>query len=155
MLPSPTIQALIIRPYQPEDLEAVVDLWYRTWHQTFPHLQHPQPYPVWKAKFQTQLAVQGSIWVAEIDDRIVGFAAILLAEQSLDQLFVDTRYHNRGIGSALLNQAKQLCPQGLTLYTLQANTKACTFYQRHGFQRGKLSVNAFNGQPNVEYRWQP
>lgn len=146
---------LTIRPYQSSDLEAIVNLWYHTWHETFPHLSHPHPYSVWRTRFQAHLAVQATVWLAEVDNSIVGFIAILLSERSIDQLFVHPQYHDRGIGSALLNQAKQLCPQGLTLYTLQVNAKACAFYERHGFKRGRLSVNKFNGQPNVEYRWHP
>ncbi|MGI0491414.1 GNAT family N-acetyltransferase [Alkalinema pantanalense CENA528] len=195
-------QKIILRPYQPQDAPAVVDLWHRTWHQTFPDLQHPQSYAGWQTKFQQELLAQAVIWVAAIaepandlindsvgnpignqisnltgdpiadqsnhqrigipqqadndrPDRIVGFVAVVLETQFVDQLFVDSRYHDRGIGSALLNQAKQLCPQGLTLDTLQINLKARKFYERHGFKPGQFSVNAFNGQPNVKYHWQP
>ncbi len=145
----------IIRPYQPADLEAIVRLWYDTWHETFPHLQHPHPYAAWKNRFHQELAARASIWVAEWDDLVVGFMAAITAEGYLDQLFVDRRYHNRGIGKALLERAKLLCPDGLTLYTLRENEQARAFYERNGFVAGRLSVNAFNGQPNVEYRWKP
>lgn len=33
-----------IRPYQADDLENIVQLWYQTWHETFLNIQHPQPY---------------------------------------------------------------------------------------------------------------
>lgn len=144
-----------LRAYRPDDLDTVVTLWYRTWHETFPDLRHPQNYAGWHSTFQTHLLPQATIWLAECEGAIVGFMALIAAESKVDQLFVDRRYHRRGIGSVLLNQAKQLCPQGLRLYTLRSNAKACAFYEHHGFRRGQLSVNAFNQQPNVEYRWQP
>ncbi|BAZ33520.1 GCN5-related N-acetyltransferase (plasmid) [Cylindrospermum sp. NIES-4074] len=143
-----------IRDYQPEDLENIVQLWYGTWHQTFPHLQHPQTYSEWKQKFY-ELAENGDIFVTEVENSIAGFAVILTKEQCLSQLFVDKNYQNLGIGSALLNVAKRLCPQGLNLYTLQENLKARAFYEKHGFQARKFSINEFNGQPNVEYYWEP
>lgn len=55
----------------------------------------------------------------------------------------------------LLKKAKEACPQGLTLQTLQRNTQARAFYERHGFQPGKLGVNKINGQLNIEYCWLP
>lgn len=144
---------ITIRAYQDSDLNEIVQLWYQTWHQTFPHLKHPHPYSVWKERFQAELASSGSIWLAELQTRIVGFIAILPAQQFIDQLFVDVNYQSQGIGAALLNQAKTICPQGLSLHTLQENVRARSFYERHGFKPGKLSVNAFNRQPNIEYIW--
>lgn len=146
---------ITLRAYHPDDLDAVVTLWYRTWHETFPNLKHPHNYAGWHRTFQTHLLPQATISVAECEQEIVGFMAVIVADCFVDQLFVDQRYHRCGIGSALLNRAKQLCPQGLRLCTLRANAKACAFYERHGFRRGRLSVNAFNQQPNVEYCWQP
>lgn len=143
----------MIRAYRSTDLEAVVALWYRTWHQTFPLLQHPQSYSVWEERFRDELAIHGSIWIAEVEGVIAGFIVVRVDQQWVDQLFVDANYQSRGIGAALLNHAKALCPHGLTLYTLQENSRARSFYERHGFKAGKRSVNPFNHQPNVEYRW--
>jgi ribosomal protein S18 acetylase RimI-like enzyme len=144
-----------IRPYHQKDLTEVVQLWYLTWHQTFPHIQHPQPYTDWVARFRNDLAVRGEVWVAEVENRIVAFAVVMQEEKLLDQIFVDPRYQYCGIGSSLLNKAKEICPQGLTLQTLQQNTQACRFYEKHGFKAGKLAINKINGQPNVEYNWIP
>ncbi|MEH2424181.1 MAG: GNAT family N-acetyltransferase [Nostoc sp.] len=144
-----------IRPYQLNDLEDTVHLWYRTWHQTFPDIQHPQPYFAWKVRFRDDLAARGDVWLAEVENQIVGFLVVIKEEQWLSQLFVDTTYQNQGISSALLDKAKAMCPQGLGLDTLQANMRACAFYEHHGFKVGKLSTNKINGQPNVEYYWMP
>lgn len=148
------MKAVKIRSYQLENLENIVQLWYATWHKTFPHLQHPQTYAGWKERFD-QLVEDGEIFVAEVENKIAGFAIVLTKEQCLSQLFVDENYQNLGIGSALLNQAKILCPQGLKLYTLQENLKARAFYEKHGFKIKRFSINEFNYQPNVEYYWIP
>jgi ribosomal protein S18 acetylase RimI-like enzyme len=144
-----------IRAYRSSDLVPIVQLWYDTWHQTFPHLKHPHPYSVWKKRFQDELVQSGSIWLAEMSTKIVGFIVVLPEQQMIDQFFVDMNYQSQGIGAMLLQQAKLICPQGLSLYTLQENRRARSFYERHGFQPGHCSVNTFNLQPNIEYHWTP
>lgn len=144
-----------IRPYKTSDIEAVVKLWWKTWHQAFPGIKHPQPYSSWKTRFQNDLTARGNIWVAGVESCIAGFMVVIEEEKELNQLFVDSDYQNRGIGKALLEKAKAICPQGLTLTTLQRNKKACIFYEKHDFQPGRLSTNKINGQPNIEYRWTP
>lgn len=154
-LQNSTLNVVIIRLYNPDDLEEIVQLWYYTWHETFANIQHAQPYSAWKSRFRNNLAVKGEIWVAEVEYHIVGFLVVIKEEQYLSQIFVNPQYQNCGIGSALLNKAKKICPEGLTLQTLQQNTRACIFYEKHGFKAGKLSVNKINGQPNIEYHWKP
>ncbi len=144
-----------IRPYNPFDIEAVVKLWWKTWHNTFPEIKHPQSYPLWKTRFENDLAIRGNVWVVEIENKIVGFMVVMQQEKELNQLFVDSDYQNQGVGKALLEKAKSICPQGLTLTTLQSNTKACLFYKKHGFKPRRLSTNKINAQPNIEYRWIP
>ncbi|MBD6617391.1 GNAT family N-acetyltransferase [Komarekiella sp. 'clone 1'] len=144
-----------IRPYQLNDLEDTVQVWYQTWHQTFPYIQHPQSYVEWEARFHDELAVRANVWVAEVENRIVGFIVVMQEEQCLEQLFVDMAYQNQGIGSALLEKVKVICSQGFKLHTLQQNMQARAFYERHGCKISKLSTNTINGQPNVEYYWLP
>jgi GNAT superfamily N-acetyltransferase len=144
-----------IRPLQDHDIPHVVSLWYRTWHATFPALHHPDPMSTWEQRLRDDLARRGTIWVAEVAGHIVGFLVVIVPDNSLDQLFVDPTSHGQGIGTVLLHKAKELCPQGLSLHTLQQNVQARRFYERHGFVAGHSGVNSINGRPNVEYRWQP
>jgi GNAT superfamily N-acetyltransferase len=104
-----------IRLYDSDDLEEIVQLWYRIWHQTFPNIQHPQPYSAWKSRFRDDLAVKGEVWVCEVEHHIVGFVVVIKEEQYLSQIFVNPEYHNCGIGSALLNKGDILphCNQRL------------------------------------------
>jgi GNAT superfamily N-acetyltransferase len=133
----------------------VVALWYRAWHHTFPDLRHPDPLSTWEQRFRDDLACRGVVWVAEGCGGIVGFIVVLIEEHYLDQVFVDPAHQQQGIGALLLDKAKELCPQGLTLHTLQRNARASKFYERHGFIAGRSGINKINGLPNVEYRWQP
>jgi putative acetyltransferase len=142
-----------IRLYEPKYLEEIVQLWYKTWNQTFTDIQHPQPYSAWKERFCNDLAIRGEVWVAELENHIVGFIVVIKAEEELNQIFVDPMYQNKGVGSALINKAKEISPKRLKLYTLQQNQRACLFYEKHGFKAGNVSVNKYNRQPNVEYNW--
>ena len=78
---------------------------------------------------------QGNVFVAELDDRIVGFAALLidgdLAE--LDGLFVEPAHWRRGVGAALVEVAvHEARRQGLAMMVV-ANPSAQAFYERCGF----------------------
>ncbi len=142
-----------LRPYQAQDLHAIVMLWYQTWHATFPDLEHPDPLPLWRHRFVNEFLPRGAVWVAVHDERIIGFIVVDVEANYLDQIFVERTYHGQGIATALLNQAKTLCPTELTLHTLQNNVRACAFYEREGFRAGQRGLNPVNGQPNIAYHW--
>ena len=144
---------LRIRPYEPADLDAVVDLWYRSWHTALPVLRHPHPIAEWRRRFREEISQQEAVWVAELDERLAGFLAMFEREGYVDQLYVEPELQGRGVGTALLAQARLISPGGLALHALQANTAARAFYERHGFVAGEPGTNRVNGQPNVAYRW--
>src|SRR5712692_8594243 len=112
-----------IRLYHPEDLNTVVSLWYRSWHHTFPHLQHPQSFEEWRIRFQDVIVPREAVWVAEANGSIAGFLAVVEAEGYLDQLFVDPTAQGQGVGTALMAKAKELSPTGLALRTLEQNRR--------------------------------
>jgi len=75
----------------------------------------------------------------------------------LDQLYVAPDRLGAGIGSRLLDTAKQRSPAGLTLYTFQVNERARRFYERNGFVAEWFGDGSANeeGQPDVRYVWRP
>ena len=99
-----------------DDLEEVVQLWFRSWHQAFPDLRHPQPLAQWRARFRDEFVGHREIWLAEVDGRLAGFAALARHEGVLDQLFVAPTYQGRGVGTALLAHAKARVPNGHPAY---------------------------------------
>lgn len=95
-------------------------------------------------------------WVAvEPDGRIVAMMA--LSENMLEQLYVVPRWIGRGLGSRLLAIAKERRPNGLDLYTFQANTRARRFYEARRFVVVAMGDGAGNdeGQPDIRYAWRP
>ena len=79
---------------------------------------------------------RGQVLVAEIDDRIAGFAVVLETDGTaeLDGLFVEPDLWRRGIGSALVEAAiHEARRRGLSLLTVVAGPSAKDFYERCGF----------------------
>jgi hypothetical protein len=63
--------------------------------------------------------------------------------------------HNAGAGSLLLAKAKQVRPQGFSLWTFQANLGARRFYERHGLSEARRTDGAQNEEnlPDILYEW--
>jgi ribosomal protein S18 acetylase RimI-like enzyme len=82
---------------------------------------------------------------------------MVLGDGQLDQLYVDPSWQGRRIGHQLVELAKQRRPEGLALWTFQANGPAQRFYERHGF----VAVERTDGhrneeqEPDVRYVWRP
>ena|SRR5438034_1603706 len=95
------------------------------------------------------------VWVADVDERVVGFAA--LSDRTLELLYVHPDSQNRGAGAALLGQAKQQRPRGFRLWVFQRNESARRFYERHGCRLVELTDGSENEErePDACYRWEP
>jgi GNAT superfamily N-acetyltransferase len=78
---------------------------------------------------------RGEVIVAELNDRVVGFAAVLIDDcvAELDGLFVEPDLWRRGIGAALIDVAvHEARRQGLSMSVI-ANPSAREFYEKCGF----------------------
>ena len=106
-------------------------------------------------EFFTRAVEEQGVWVWEEDGRVMGFAA--LADGMLNHLYVEPGEQRRGIGTALLEQAKGRLPSGFRLWTFQRNEGARRFYMRHGFRVVELTDGSENEErePDVLYEWVP
>jgi GNAT superfamily N-acetyltransferase len=78
---------------------------------------------------------RGQVIVADLADRIAGFAAVLIDDDraELDGLFVEPALWKRGVGSALVDVAvHEARRQGLAMMVI-ANPSARPFYEKCGF----------------------
>ena len=84
-------------------------------------------------------------------------AIMALEGDDLGQLYVHPDWLGRGVGSRLVELAKQQKPGGLRLYTFQVNDRARRFYERHGFVAEWFGDGSANEerQPDVRYVWHP
>ena len=92
-----------------------------------PHLEaHPDAIDLPMAQITA-----GQVWVAEVENRVAGFAA--LVEGELDGLFVEPDLWRSGVGAALVERVThEARRKGLTL-SVVANPAALGFYERCGF----------------------
>lgn len=122
---------LQIRQASIDDAVDVAELFLRTRRDAMPYL--PALYTddqirQWIAKV---VFVHCDVWVAETQGQIAGFMALM--DDRLEHLYILSAYQRQGIGSQLLDQARQLSPRRLELYVFQQNTPARSFYTTHGF----------------------
>jgi len=64
------------------------------------------------------------------------------------------RHHGKGIGSGLLNWAKDRSAGTLTLYTFARNQMARAFYERHGFVAVAHGFEPMWQLDDVRYQWE-
>ena len=95
------------------------------------------------------------VWVWDENGVILGFAA--LGDAMLNHLYVEPAAQRRGIGTALLAQAKSRREHGFRLWTFQRNEKARAFYERRDFRAVETTDGAGNEErePDVLYEWVP
>ena len=104
---------------------------------------------------QDVLLREFEVWVAQVDEVLVGFLALMPPDQ-LGHLYLSAEYTGRGLGSRLVALAKERFPEGMELYAFQGNTDALRFYERHGFVAVAWSDgDNEEGAPDVRMEWRP
>lgn len=136
------------------DRDVVIELWHVTKRDAYPYLPLEQEHTLEDDTgfFTEHLEPKCEVVVATVEDRIVGFMA---TEASLiDRLYVHPDWQRRGVGTALLDEAKRRSPSALTLFTHQKNASARRFYEQHGFRILRLGISPPpESEPDVEYGW--
>jgi GNAT superfamily N-acetyltransferase len=145
----------LIRAYRPGDFDGLTIVWRISREKSLPQFfKNEQSHFFYEdqAYFRDHILKENQVWVLEMDQRPVAFMA--MRADFIDQLYVHPDHQNRGIGKAFLEFARRLSPDHLWLYTLQANVKACAFYEKHGFVAEKFGVTPPpENEPDVEYHW--
>jgi ribosomal protein S18 acetylase RimI-like enzyme len=144
----------VIRPYRPEDFDAVTILWRVSREMSLPEFQMMKGHFFYEDQlyFQNRILRDNQVWVVDVDGRPVGFMA--MNQDFIDQLYIHPDYWRQGIGNALLRFARGLSPEHLWLYTLQVNVNARSFYEKNGFVVEKLGISPPpESEPDVEYHW--
>lgn len=74
------------------------------------------------------------VFVAERDGEMLGYLALSRKDPNVGGIFVRASDRRSGVGTKLINHAKALNPDGLTLWVAEANEFARSFYRQHGFE---------------------
>lgn len=142
----------MIRRATTDDVEEIANVYERAFATLayLPVLHTLDEHRYW---FARQLA-EHEAWVWD-EDGVRGFS--VLTEDELLYLYLDVGWTGRGIGSALLDHAKERRPGGFTLWTFQQNEGARRFYERHGLTAIEFTGGERNEEqmPDVRYAWNP
>ena len=143
-----------LRPYRAEDEDAAIALWLKTWQEAYPSIDFAARVPWWRERWRDELVPKAAIIVAEAADGLVGFVTID-THAYLDQLVVAPGHWGSKLADALVNEAKRLSPDSITLLVNDDNARAIRFYERNGFVRAGQDVNPTSGRPVLKMVWRP
>ena len=138
----------MIRPYEADDLEELLDVWYQASLIAHPFLsadfleaERHEIADVWLPAAETM--------VYERDDRVVGFLSLIGNE--VGAIFVDPDLQRGGIGRTLMDAAREAGPY-LELSVFEANAIGRSFYAAYGFELVERRQNEETGQPELRLR---
>jgi len=141
-----------LRPYSAVDEDAAIALWLETWRQAYPDIDFNARVTWWRERWRGELVPNANIVVAEQADALIGFVTID-ALGYLDQLVVSPGHWGSNLGNALLEEAKRLSPDQITLLVNTDNARAIRFYERNGFVQAGGDVNPTSGRPVLRMEW--
>jgi putative acetyltransferase len=144
--------AFHLRPYRDEDEEAAFSLWQCTWQEAYPSIDFAARLTWWRARWRKELVPDAAIIIAEQAGKLVGFVTID-ATGYLDQLVVAPDLWGAELGNTLVDEAKRLSPDGITLLVNTDNARAIRFYERNGFVQAGDDVNPTSGRPVLRMQW--
>jgi putative acetyltransferase len=141
-----------LRPYRAEDEDAAIALWLETWQRAYPSIDFAARVNWWRERWRSELVPKAAIMVAQQDGALVGFVTID-ASGYLDQLVVSPTHWGSELADALVNEAKRMSPDRITLLVNMDNARAIRFYERNGFSHAGEDVNPTSGRPVLKMEW--
>jgi putative acetyltransferase len=144
--------AFKLRHYRAEDEDAAITLWLTTWQRAYPEIDFTARVTWWRERWRDELVPNAAVIVAEQSGELVGFVTIDAAGY-LDQLVVAPDRWGSPLGNALVDEAKRLSPDRVTLLVNRDNARAIRFYTRNGFAPAGEDVNPTSGRPVLRMEW--
>lgn len=141
-----------LRPYRHEDEDAAIALWHQTWQLAYPSIDFTGRLDWWRKRWRDELAPQAAIVVADVSGALAGFVTID-ASGYLDQLVVGSAHWGTPLATALVDEAKRLSPNGITLKVNADNFRAIRFYERNGFIDVGEDFNPGSNRPVRKMAW--
>lgn len=134
----------MIRRFEKNDINAVMQIWK---HENIKaHSFISKEYWENNYNYVKEILPNAEIYVYILNEGIVGF--IGLNENYIEGIFVDTSTQRHGVGTSLLNKAKEN-RNDLTLSVYKKNRNAINFYKKNGFV--VTSENIDSDTDEIEY----
>ncbi len=144
-----------LRRYRPDDEDAAIELWRRTWQLVYPAIDFSVRLDWWRRRWRDELVPSATIVMAEARQDVVGFVTVDPESLDLDQIVVATEAWGSGVAAALLAEAKRISPRGLDLHVNKDNSRAIRFYEKQGFSVCAEAINWRSGSPVLKMSWRP
>ena len=118
----------MIRKFKISDETRAAEIWVNAGIEEYTYLPQFQRLDKEKALkvFHMIITLESDIWLRANETEIQGFIAF--QDSYIDRLYIDPKFQRQGIGTALIEFAKDKYPQGLELRTHQQNKRASAFY---------------------------
>jgi ribosomal protein S18 acetylase RimI-like enzyme len=146
---------VVIRPYSEADFDVLAARWHETNLASYWYVAEHQRHSLEQARefFVTHVLRDCEVFVAERAGVLL-LGLIAVAPGWVRQLAVFPGHQRQGIGTQLLEKARELSPGGLRLHTFQQNAAARAFYEKHGFRAVAFGMaREPENCPDVEYCW--
>ena len=124
-------EKIMIREYEEKDLSELLDAWYSASQIGHPFLDEDF-FEQERRNIPALYLPNAETWVYDLDGVVVGFIALIGNE--VGAIFVDSRFHGRGIGRALMDKARSI-RDVLELDVFKDNLVGRKFYENYGFTR--------------------
>ena len=138
----------MIREYQNQDLDDLLDVWYRASLVAHPFFDDAFLNQERRSIAEIHLPAAETYVYLE-DGRVVGFIALMGSE--VGAIFVHPSLHGRGIGRALMDHARALCGE-LELDVFADNKIGRRFYNRYGFTQVGEEIHEPTGRRLLRMR---
>lgn len=153
-LPDP-MNHLTIRPYRPEDLDGVIDVFLQAIRQTASRDYSPAQVAAWaqadREVWQTRRSSKPT-WVAVISGTIAGMTD-LEPNGHVDMMYVHPRFGGLGVAKGLLTTAESRAVQdGIARLHSEVSITARPFFERMGFVVVEPETVLRNGQWFTRFR---
>ena len=145
------MQDLLLRRAGRDESDAVAAVFRLSKRTALPYLPDLHTPEDDRGFFRQRVFAECSVWVALRRGSLAGFCAF--RDHWVDHLYVAPEAQGRGIGTALLDEAKR-GQHELRLWTLQRNVYARRFYESRGFVVERLTGGENEErEPDVLSRW--
>lgn len=120
-----------LRPATDADVEALFGVWSAAVDATHLFLT-AEDRALFAGMVRDNYLPAAELVVAEVDGEPVAFMG--LDGRNVDSLFVRPDRHGQGIGTAMLDHARAVAGEPLTVSVNEQNPQAVRFYERYGFR---------------------
>ena len=153
--PAPALPDL--RPANAGDADAIADVFLRSRKELVACALLAHSDEAVRLWVRERLIPAGRTTVALAEGRVIGFLTVSSDTEAswIDHLYLLPAWVGRGIGTRLLDLARQQLPPPVRLYTFQGNQRARRFYESRGFTAIAFSDGSQNEErcPDILYEW--